>query len=345
MTKTRDRLVASLHEPEGLWYHGGALLYAVGGYALGLAGLFQQSLVVNLAAALLLGHSMTIAAYLVHECGHNLVFRRARHNARLGRALCWLCGACYGTYEDIRYKHFRHHVDNADVVWFDYERFFRDHPIVLGVTRVLEWLYVPAHDLIMHAIMAFTSFVIPERRAQRRRNVAVLAVRGGLFLALVVWYPRAAVLYAMAYLIMMTILRFMDSIQHDYGYELTLFTPGKAPRKGDRAWELEHTFSNPHSLAHERVNWLTLNFGFHSAHHADPSTPWYRLPALHRRLYGDDEEAVVPLAAQLRIFHRQRVRRIVDNHGDDTPSGRDYLVAARQARVYGGNAASFLTSF
>ncbi len=29
----------------------------------------------------------------------------------LGRLMSWLCGAAYGTYEDMRYKHFRHHVD------------------------------------------------------------------------------------------------------------------------------------------------------------------------------------------------------------------------------------------
>jgi fatty acid desaturase len=69
---------------------------------------------VNAAATLLLAHAMVIAAYLIHECGHNLVFKRSRHNAALGRAMSWLCGASYGTYEDMRYKHFRHHVDNDE---------------------------------------------------------------------------------------------------------------------------------------------------------------------------------------------------------------------------------------
>mgnify|MGYP000449935132 CR=1 FL=1 len=40
-----------------------------------------------LAATLLLAHAMVIAAYLIHECAHNLVFSRARHNAALGRAM------------------------------------------------------------------------------------------------------------------------------------------------------------------------------------------------------------------------------------------------------------------
>jgi hypothetical protein len=74
-------------------------------------------------------------------------------------------------------------------------------------------------------------------------------------------------------------------------------------------------------------------------------TPWYRLPARHRELFGDNPELVVPLSAQLRIFHKQRVRRVVGNHEGNEPGGHDYLLAARRAEVYGGNAASFLTSF
>ena len=133
-----SRIHAVLNEPEGLSYHGLAVLYAVLGYALGLAGLFADQWPVNGVAVLLLAHAMVIAAYLVHECGHNLVFHNIRHNAMLGRALTWICGASYGTYEDIRYKHFRHHVDVDDVVWFDYERYFREHPAVLRITRVLD---------------------------------------------------------------------------------------------------------------------------------------------------------------------------------------------------------------
>lgn len=339
------RLQKILFEPDSAKYNGGALIYVLIGYVGGLTGLFVDNLFINLIATLSLAHAMTVAAYMVHECGHNLVFKRIQHNTYLGRFLTWICGASYGTYEDIRYKHFRHHVDNDDVVWFDYERFFLEHPLTLKVTRFLEWLYIPAHDLIMHFIMIFTSFIIPQRRNQRRRNVTVIIVRAGLFAALLVWATKVAVLYAIAYLLMMTVLRFMDSIQHDYSYSLTLFESGRPPRKGNTEWEQEHTFSNPQSFDSVFVNWLTLNFGFHNAHHADMAVPWYRLPAKHLELFGDNPENVVPLSSQLIIFHKQRVHRIVGNHDDDTLSGRDFLIAARKAEVYGGNAASFLTSF
>lgn len=340
---------SAFREPRGVVYHGAAVAYSLLAWLCGFAGLFHPNLAINAAATLLLAHGMIIAAYMVHECGHNTVFRRVRHNERLGGALTWICGASYGTFSDIRYKHLRHHVDNDDVVWFDYEKFFLEHPLVLRVTRLLEWCYIPAHDLLMHVIMVFTSFVIPQRRNQRRRNVAVIMVRGGVFLALLAWYPKVAVLYCLSYVIMVQVLRFTDSLQHDYPYRVNLYTDERSPHRGDKQWEQEHTFSVPLSLRHERLNWLTLNFGYHNAHHSRPTTPWYRLPELHRELYGDDESAVIPLSRQLAIFHRGRVRRIIkwDDAAIDakTPTGREFLEAARRAQVDGGNAANFLTSF
>ena len=335
-----------MKDPLGLRYYGAAVAYAITACGVGFAGLFSSNWGVNAAATLLLAHGMIIAAYLIHECGHNMVFQKSRHNATLGRLMSWLCGAAYGTYEDMRYKHFRHHVDNDDVVWFDYDRFFEQHPLVTKVTRFLEWFYIPAHDLIMHGVMVLTSFVIPQRRNQRVRNVTVILIRGSIFIALLVLAPRVALLYAVAYLVMMHVLRFMDSVQHDYPYNTTLFDVVKPPRKGDYEWEQRHTFSNPLSLRYPKLNWLVLNFGYHNAHHSDMNLPWFRLPELHRELTGDDPGRVIPLKAQLQLYHRNRVRRIYTAQPDDYPKGDAYLATAQSGQgAIGGNAASFLTSF
>ena len=162
--------MAQFKSSEGRFFHGLALLYAVSACSLGLAGIVLGNTWINIAATLLLAHGMVIAAYLVHECGHNTVFTDNADNARAGSWLTWLCGASYGTYEDIRYKHFRHHVDNDDVVWFDYEAFFARHRWFYRLTIKLEYLYIPAHDLLMHFIMVFSSFIIPRRRNQRARQ-------------------------------------------------------------------------------------------------------------------------------------------------------------------------------
>mgnify|MGYP000471007602 CR=1 FL=1 len=186
-------------KPEGFRYHGSALAYAVSAYILGFAGLFFASGLGLALSTLLLAHGMIIAAYMIHEAAHNTVFKDNAHNARLGEYLSWMCGSAYGTYEDMRFKHFRHHVDNDDVVWFDYEIFFARYPRVLKLVQGLEWFYIPAHEFIMHGIMILSAYVIPQRREQRTRNLTVICVRGGLFLALLVWAPGVACLYALAY--------------------------------------------------------------------------------------------------------------------------------------------------
>jgi fatty acid desaturase len=339
----------AFHEPQGMLYHGAALGYGIGGYLLGLAGLFSESGWINAGAMLLLAHAMTICAYMIHECGHNTVFRSNEANARLGRVLNWVCGTSYGTFEDIRYKHFRHHMDNDDSVWFVFEEFFERHPRLVEWIKFLEWFYIPAHDLLMHFITAFTAFIIPQRRDQMLRNSLVLIIRGGVFFTVLILYPKAALLYLAAYLIMIHILRFKDGVQHDYGNNPTLFAEDAPSRFGGRATEQKHTFSNPECLSYDWPNYFTLCFGFHNAHHLRPTVPWYRLPAYHREQFGNDPERVIPLRTQLKMYHRYRVYRVTHSGGplDDLPEpwGEEYLRRARAGRIYGGNAVSFLNSF
>ena len=341
--------ISAFHEPRGLFYHGAAVAYALLAYGFGLAGLFSGSWLINLLATLLLAHGMVIAAYMIHECGHNTVFRSNDSNARLGRVLNWIAGSCYGTFEDIRYKHFRHHMDNDDAVWWEYTPFFRKHPIVYRITKLLEWFYIPAHELIMHGMMILAPFLIPQRRGQRVRSLVVILVRGSLFIGALVLFPRAAILYMIAYMLMMHVLRLMDSTHHDYGPNPTLFVENPASRFGGRATEQEHTFSCPLSLRFERLNWLVLNFGFHNAHHARPTVAWYELPAYDRKKFGTDAERFIPFSSQLRMYHRFRVQRVLHEGGpfDDEQNamGSDYLQACKDMRNYGGNAVSFLTSF
>jgi len=336
----------SFKNARGRRYHGGALLYSATAYVLGWWLLVLESLYTFLPGVLLLGHGMIIAAYLIHECAHNTVLKHNRSNTQLGRMLGWICGSCYGRFEDIRYKHFRHHVDNDDVVWFDYEAFFISHPRVYRLTRALEWLYIPAHDILMHSIMVFTAFVIPERRDQMVRNVQVIVLRVGLLLTVGFYFPSALIGYAIAYMLMIIVLRFVDGLEHDYPYHLNLFTDEVSEHKGDLEWEQVHTFSPILSWRFERVNWLILNFGYHNAHHAKPTAPWFELPKLHRTLFGNDPKTVIQLWPQLKMYHRYRAYRIFhDAPGVEAVEGKAFLEAAQAAKLTGGNAASFLTAF
>ena len=223
------------------------------------------------------------------------------------------------------------------------------HPRLVEWIRFFEWFYIPAHDMIMHFITVFTAFVIPQRRDQMLRNIMVILIRGAVFFMVFFYYPRAALLYLVAYMIMMHTLRFKDGIQHDYDGNPTLFEENPPSRFGGRATEQAHTFSNPECLKYDWPNYFTLCFGYHNAHHKRPTVPWYNLPAYHREQFGTDPEKVIPFSTQLKMYHGYRVQRVTHSGGelDDlpTPWEGEYLERARAGRIYGGNAVSFLNSF
>lgn len=324
---------------DGLMPNALALGYAVGGYVGGWALFYIDNWLVNLAGIMLLAHSMVIAAYLIHECAHNTIFADNADNARLGRVLMWFTGACYGTYEEIRHKHFRHHVDRADVVAFDYRQRLASYPALVNVLKLLEWLYIPALEILMHALVLILPFTMQNRRHKRRLVVRVLLIRTALFVSLAAIKPVVLVFYAIAYLLFLTVMRFMDVHQHTYEIFETLDRPrGPEAKQFDHAYEQRNTFSNPISLRYPWLNLLVLNFGYHNAHHEKPTTPWYRLPGLHRELYGEDAQQVFPFINLLKSYHQYRVPRILNADEGD-------LAGLEQGRRFVGvDGVSFLTA-
>jgi fatty acid desaturase len=297
---------------DGLWPNFVALAYAFGAYVVGWYLITRDPWWLNAAGVILLAHAMIIAAYLVHECAHNTLFARNDDNARMGKMLLWITGACYGTYEGIRHKHFRHHVDRADVVAFNFRLHLLRYPILLRVLQTLEFLFIPALDIVMHGMVPLMPFVLPTRRADRARVVAIVIIRTLVFGAIAVQHPEILLLYPLAYMIMLHVLRFMDAFQHTYAlFETLEQAPGPEAKQFDVAFEHSHTFSNPHSVRHPWLNLLTLNFGYHNAHHKRPTQPWYRLPVISRELFGENFPQLLPLRYQLRNYVNHRVARLI----------------------------------
>ncbi len=320
-----------LREPQGLWPSILAITYAAGGYLLGIWLItLEGTLLANLAGTLLLGHAMVIAGYLLHDAAHNAIFRDKDDNARLGKLLNWLTGGAYNDYASIRHKHFRHHADKADVVAFDYRHWLRQRPRLLKLVTALEWAYIPAVDVVMHALVITLPFTEESRHHKRRYILMVLAARTTQFTLLALVSPWALLWYAVAYALMLHVLRFMDAFQHTYEIFETLEQQrGPEAKRFDRDYEHHNTFSNLHSTRFPWLNLLTLNFAYHNAHHEKPFVPWYHLPALHCELYGDDDSMVIPFANQLRAYHRYRLKRILndaDRHpSEDSAMGRHFV--------------------
>ena len=299
-----------LRYKDGLWPFVFALSYGLVGYTIGLVWIAMPSMAINLCGLLLLTHTLVICAYMIHECAHNTLFAKNHHNAVLGSILSWITGSCYARYEDLRRKHFRHHVERADVIGFDYRPRIAGHPQLKGLIAALEWAYIPAVEIMLHALVILLPFRDARYKSSRGRVLGVLAVRATLFMAMGLVSFRALILYAVAYMLFLIVLRFMDANQHTYDLlEVHDDQPPPSNELRDRLYEQRNTYSNPISLRFPALNLLTLNFAYHNAHHDHPTVPWYRLPALHQELYGDDCGHVLPFGVLLRAYHKYRVPR------------------------------------
>lgn len=332
----------ALRDPEGAHYTAAALLYIAITYIGGWIAIFQDSAAVNAIGVIALAHGMFIAAYLIHDCGHNAIFLSTERNAYLGEVLNWITGGCYGRYEDIRYKHMRHHVDNYDPVVWDYRSFLKRHPLLEAVVKAAEWAYIPAVEIMMHGMMVAAPWCIESKRAQRKRVLWVLAVRGTLLAVVFLLSPLAFVLYVIAQLLLLTALRFMDCYQHNYEVVFNLDEKGvEIPHRGDTDYEQRNTYSNLLSARFPVLNLLALNFCYHNAHHQKPTLGWYRLPALHAQMYPEVEPQVLGFLEQARAFHKHRVARIyAEDYGND-----EVKKSLHEGRAVGADALSFLTAF
>ncbi|TDQ92281.1 fatty acid desaturase family protein [Paraburkholderia silvatlantica] len=335
-------MAASYRYHDALLPNSAAIAYAVGGYALGVVLLCSHTGWIAAFGVVLLAHAMIIGAYLLHDAAHLAIFRTPEANARLGTVMAWLTGACYAPFSALRHKHMRHHVDRADIVTFDAKAFLLTLPV--GLRRVivlLEWLYVPAIELVMHGYVMVMPFLHAEHRTQRRRVVLVALIRVTLFGALGWLSPKALLLYMAAWFICLTVLRFADAYQHTYDAFAVLEGDVAIPddKVRDRAYEQRNTYSNLVSVKFPALNLLLLNFSYHNAHHDRPIEPWYRLPRAHRQLCGDDDSQVIPMSRLLRGFHRHRVTRLLS-----ADYGAMDVTRKQVDDFYGAVGVSFLTA-
>jgi fatty acid desaturase len=290
-----------------------------------------SSLMLNVAGVLLCAHAMVLAAYLIHESAHQTLFAARRANAAAGETMNFIAGSAYASFERIRHMHIRHHLDRADLTCFDFKGLMRRRPAVRRILQTLEWAYIPATEILMHWQVIGRPFVVASQRPHLPRAAAMLIVRAGLLTLLGWWSLRALLLYAVAAVVLLHVLNFFDAFHHTFPqYFVAADEP--VPMNGrDRRYEHANTYSNVISRRHPWLNLLTLNFGYHNAHHHRPSVPWYRLPALHRDLYGGQAGGLLPVADLLRTWHRNRVRRVLtDDYGSPAagPGGADHFVGA-----------------
>lgn len=306
-------------EPGGIVPNLMAIFYAVIGHLVGLMLLIQSSPGLVFIGILITAHSMVIGAYLVHECGHMTLFRSKKVNTVMAEVLLWLLGAAYASFDRIQHMHIRHHRDRADVACFDYQAFLQTMPdFMKKLVLALEWLYLPAIELIMHAQVMVRPFLDQPLKNHRARVIFVFVSRAALFLLMFSMSAWSLLGYFLAYLLFLQALFLADAFAHTYEAYFVKEADEPVPGEGrDKAYDEAHTFSNLISTKWPALNLLNLNFGYHTAHHERSGVPWYRLPKLHHDLYGEGHEQVLPYRELLRTIHQNRTKRIfVQDYGD-----------------------------
>jgi len=327
--------------------------YTVFGWPVGILLLLQPQWIWNCVGVLLTAHTLIYSGYLIHDCAHHAIFKSAAANDRLGRLMTWINGACLANYAGLKKKHLRHHSDRLDVVTFDFRAALGRFPVWLRRTVLaLEWCYIPAVELLMRGLVIAAPFaaapteatdpqVRAASRAARARVLLFAALRIAGFAILGLVSLKALILYAFAYVLFLNVLRFMDAFQHTYEVFVsrTLVAAVPDPRR-DLNYEYENTYSNLVAEHPWWLNLLVLNFSYHNAHHVRPAEPWYRLPALHRSLYGEGRDRqVIPCRELFASFHRYRVERVLAaDYGHVAPTGN------RAAAFMGAVGVSFLTA-
>jgi len=276
----------------------------------------SPSVACNVAGVLLCTHSMVLAAYLIHEAAHQSLFATPTANRRIGEWLSFVAGASYASFERIRHMHMRHHRDRVDLACYDGRILMRRYALLGRLIEAMEWAYLPAAEILAHLQVIYRPMLMRSQRRYLLRVLSMLLLRGSLLVVLTIWSLKATLLYVLAYGLLLHVLNFFDAFHHTFAQHFVEPDEPVAAARPDRAFEMANTYSNLLSSRWPWANLLVLNFCYHNAHHERASAPWYRLPLLHRSLYGDTHQAVMPLRELLFTWHRNRVRRVLsDDYG------------------------------
>lgn len=298
----------------------------------------RPQLLENIAGVLLCALTMVWAAYLIHEAAHQALFAGPRLNRVAGEVASFIAGSSYAAFERIRALHIRHHVDRADLCCFDYRAFIRRRPLLCRVLQTLEWAYIPATEVLMHLQVIWRPALVRSQRRYLPRAMGMLVLRGALLVLLALWSLQALLLYCVAYGVLLHVLNFFDCFHHSFENFTVAGAEPVPTGNRDRTYEQANTYSNLVSMRFPWLNLVILNFAYHNAHHQRASLPWYRLPGLHREMFGTQRRNVLPMRALLANWHRFRVLRVTAQEYGAPEAGADAA-----AGFIGAHGVSFLT--
>lgn len=264
---------------------------------------------------------------------------RKSYSQVLANVLLWMVGSCQITFRKIQKNHQYHHAKCADVITFDIRSWLNANHILRAIVLTLEWLFVPAVDITVRWVVSARILFHGVLLVPRGRLLTLLATRLVFFCLLGFLSPRALLLYFIGYFLFLHIIRFLDTHQHTYeAGPCNAAGEVSSLCKRDSSYEDANTYSNLISERFPLLDLLALNFAYHNIHHARPTEPWYRLPALHREHYGAASVNILPTRTLIGNYMRHRITRILSESGGEVVGrGPD-----RTKSFIGASAVSFL---
>ena len=318
-----------------IFYNASAISYTFIAYICGVSFLFSNNSIINVLGILLITHGLAFSAYLTHEFMHGTIFKSRRLNSIFGNIMLWLNGGCYNGFKALTLQHIAHHIDRVDVFTFEPVTKLQQLPnIVRKFLLALEWLYFPIIGFWSRWHSVFSPFWNKERSSQKKRVIGILFLRIGIFSSIGIISLKALILYFIAYIGTITVLRWADAFQHTYEG----FPPGIKLPKRDRTHEELHTYSTLLSQKYPWLNVLLLNFGYHNAHHTLMKCPWHSLPELNRAIEQPSNVRYVSLKQQLVHYHHFRLTRFILGQGEAVDENKNPTFD----KFYGAHDVSFL---
>jgi fatty acid desaturase len=297
-----------------------AIAYVCILYCLGVVLITLPPWQANICGILFITHSLVVSTALTHEFIHGNIFKDRKLNGFWGRLMTHLNGACYAPWENLVDHHFKHHIHHADFVKFNLVEYLQTdlHPGLKPIYIFLEWLYLPIVEFELRWRIILAPFLEISQSGLLWRNLGLMLYRTIAF-ALLAWISwKALLLYFLAYISFVNIVRFVDAFHHTYEYAII----GEIFPTRDRVYEQKNTFSNLVSTKYPWLNLAFLNFGYHNAHHHNMSCPWHELPQLHTKLYeGKTGGGLLPLPQLVSNYHRFRIQRMFAGQGELDETG------------------------
>lgn len=313
-----------------------AISYVISFYIIGVILIIQEYWALNILGIVMLTHGLVISNCLTHEFIHGNIFKSRNFNSFWGQVMTHFNGSCYAPWEKIVEHHMNHHLRHVDLVRFDIVKYLNQdiNPWLRKCYVAMEWLYFPMLEIELRWRIILDPFLDQERRHLLIRTIGFAFYRILAFSALAWISYKALILYFISYISFVNLVRFIDAFHHTYDYVVV----GEEIARRDRVYEQKNTFTNLISFKYSWLNLFFLNFGYHNAHHYNMRCPWYDLPELHTKLYGEKSQSVLYLTKLASNYHRFRLPRLFSGQGELTADGE-----IKVESFSGGVAVSLLT--